>query len=159
MPKSSCYYRRPSHRFISGEQTLTTGSEFELDERDLYNHEPADLEPSGLALPDLNSTGFRAGLDRNRFLSEGIVSTVPVNVPDWSKILGEEKSDRRKRAVEEDGGDDVSGGEGRRLPPHEIMARRRMASFSVHEGAGRTLKGRDLRRVRNAIFEITGFHD
>jgi hypothetical protein len=36
---------------------------------------------------------------------------------------------------------------------------RAAASFSVREGAGRTLKGRDLRRVRNAIWEKTGFQD
>ncbi|MCI46311.1 hypothetical protein A2U01_0067551, partial [Trifolium medium] len=30
------------------------------------------------------------------------------------------------------------------LPPHEFLARMRVASFSVHEGIGRTLKGRDL---------------
>ena len=51
---------------------------------------------------------------------------------------------------------DASGG---RLPPHEFLARTRMASFSVHEGVGRTLKGRDLSRVRNAIFEKIGFQD
>ncbi|CAI0453018.1 unnamed protein product [Linum tenue] len=39
------------------------------------------------------------------------------------------------------------------------MARTRIASFSVHEGVGRTLKGRDLSRVRNAIWEKTGFQD
>ncbi|VAH04423.1 unnamed protein product [Triticum turgidum subsp. durum] len=47
------------------------------------------------------------------------------------------------------------------VPPHEqLMYRERAAaSFSVREGAGRTLKGRDLRRVRNAIWEKTGFQD
>ncbi|CAN1253193.1 hypothetical protein LINPERPRIM_LOCUS8253 [Linum perenne] len=46
-----------------------------------------------------------------------------------------------------------------RVPPHELLARTRIASFSVHEGIGRTLKGRDLSRVRNAIWEKTGFQD
>nr|GMC96448.1 Chaperone protein like [Ipomoea batatas] len=32
-------------------------------------------------------------------------------------------------------------------------------TFSVFEGVGRTLKGRDLRRVRNAVFQKTGFID
>ncbi|KAF2312106.1 hypothetical protein GH714_028067 [Hevea brasiliensis] len=44
------------------------------------------------------------------------------------------------------------------VPPHEYLIRRR-ASFSVHEGKGRTLKGRDLRQVRNAIWEKVGFED
>lgn len=50
------------------------------------------------------------------------------------------------------------------LPPHEIVARGSAArspktTFSVLEGAGRTLKGRDLRQVRNAVWRQTGFLD
>ncbi|GAB2263091.1 hypothetical protein Droror1_Dr00004088 [Drosera rotundifolia] len=49
------------------------------------------------------------------------------------------------------------------LPPHEIVARKEartpVVSCSVLEGAGRTLKGRDLRMVRNAVFRRTGFID
>lgn len=45
------------------------------------------------------------------------------------------------------------------LPPHEIVARSQIATFSVFEGLGRTLKGRDLRRVRNAVWQKTGFLD
>uniref|UniRef100_A0A0A9FZA0 Uncharacterized protein n=1 Tax=Arundo donax TaxID=35708 RepID=A0A0A9FZA0_ARUDO len=54
------------------------------------------------------------------------------------------------------GGDDA--GEAM-VPPHEIVARRAAAHSSVLEGAGRTLKGRDLRRVRNAVLRRTGFLD
>ncbi|KAF6145384.1 hypothetical protein GIB67_036895 [Kingdonia uniflora] len=36
------------------------------------------------------------------------------------------------------------------LPPHENVAK------SMFEGVGRTLKGRDLRQVRNAIWHKTG---
>ncbi|CAH8391234.1 unnamed protein product [Eruca vesicaria subsp. sativa] len=53
--------------------------------------------------------------------------------------------------------------EGERLPPHEMVARSlaqsSLYSCSVLEGAGRTLKGRDLRQVRNAVFRRTGFID
>ncbi|KAF7024744.1 hypothetical protein CFC21_037044 [Triticum aestivum] len=50
------------------------------------------------------------------------------------------------------------------LPPHEMVARSRarespMTTFSVLEGAGRTLKGRDLRQVRNAVWRKTGLLD
>ena len=47
------------------------------------------------------------------------------------------------------------------VPPHEVLQGREhvAASFSVREGVGRTLKGRDLRRVHNAIWEKTGFQD
>ncbi|KAL0452386.1 UNVERIFIED_CONTAM: hypothetical protein Slati_1216700 [Sesamum latifolium] len=41
------------------------------------------------------------------------------------------------------------------IPPHVIVARSHV-TFSVFEGAGRTLKGRDLCRVRNAVFQKTG---
>jgi hypothetical protein len=47
------------------------------------------------------------------------------------------------------------------VPPHVLAARRcpdepRVAS-SVCVGHGRTLKGRDLRAVRNAVLHMTGF--
>lgn len=49
------------------------------------------------------------------------------------------------------------------LPPHEIVARGSMRNqkntLSVLEGVGRTLKGRDLRQVRNAVWRQTGFLD
>ncbi|KAK9938548.1 hypothetical protein M0R45_015278 [Rubus argutus] len=48
-----------------------------------------------------------------------------------------------------------------REPPHEFIARKlarsQISSFSVFEGAGRTLKGRDLSKVRNAVLSKTGF--
>lgn len=59
--------------------------------------------------------------------------------------------------------DDDDDADDEMLPPHEIVARGSARSpkttFSVLEGAGRTLKGRDLRQVRNAVFRQTGFID
>ncbi|KAG6672293.1 hypothetical protein I3842_16G050800 [Carya illinoinensis] len=59
--------------------------------------------------------------------------------------------------------DDDDGEEADMLPTHEIVARGSRVSpkttFSVPEGVGRTLKGRDLRQVRNAIWRKTGFLD
>ncbi|XP_074270140.1 uncharacterized protein LOC141593087 [Silene latifolia] len=47
------------------------------------------------------------------------------------------------------------------VPPHEYLARKlarnQISSFSVYEGIGRTLKGRDLSKVRNTILSKTGF--
>ncbi|XP_058761381.1 protein S40-1-like [Vicia villosa] len=45
------------------------------------------------------------------------------------------------------------------VPPHVIMARRLAGkmTFSMCFGNGRTLKGRDLSRVRNSILRMTGF--
>ncbi|GLT72333.1 hypothetical protein SLA2020_442780 [Shorea laevis] len=90
-------------------------------------------------------------------------ASLPVNIPDWSKILKEDYTEHRKRESEEDGvydeDDDDDDDDDNRLPPHEYLARTRGASFSVHEGIGRTLKGRDLRQVRNAIWKKVGFED
>ncbi|AQK97933.1 hypothetical protein Zm00014a_026021 [Zea mays] len=44
-------------------------------------------------------------------------------------------------------------------PPHVLLARRgaAAAAASVCSGQGRTLKGRDLRRVRDSVLRMTGF--
>ncbi|KAJ4828738.1 hypothetical protein Tsubulata_025152 [Turnera subulata] len=91
-----------------------------------------------------------------------MATSAPVNVPDWSKILRVDSVDSLQ---ELDGGgydDDDEGGEDEMVPPHEYLAReyarnRRMGGASVCEGVGRTLKGRDLRRVRDAVWSQTGF--
>ncbi|KAL1223855.1 Protein S40-4 [Cardamine amara subsp. amara] len=162
MATSKCYYPRPSHRFFSSEQHVTTASDFELDELDLYN--TGSDSTSNFSFSDLTISSGRTGTNRKSLggLDSGsVTSSLPVNVPDWSKILGEESRRRRQISNEEEGdGDEIScGGGTRRVPPHELLANRRMASFSVHEGAGRTLKGRDLSRMRNTIFKIRGIED
>ncbi|GJM89548.1 hypothetical protein PR202_ga05752 [Eleusine coracana subsp. coracana] len=49
------------------------------------------------------------------------------------------------------------------VPPHVLVARRRLggggrtAAYSMCAGKGRTLKGRDLRDVRNRVLKMTGF--
>ncbi|XP_068667047.1 protein S40-1-like [Aristolochia californica] len=45
------------------------------------------------------------------------------------------------------------------VPPHLLIARRvaRKTTFSVCTGSGRTLKGRDLSRMRNSVLRMTGF--
>ncbi|MCO5606692.1 hypothetical protein L7F22_060881 [Adiantum nelumboides] len=49
-----------------------------------------------------------------------------------------------------------------RRPPHELAAaawrRRRDVPFSVLQDFGRTLKGRELFNLRNAVWLATGFH-
>ncbi|EOY08326.1 Uncharacterized protein TCM_022665 isoform 1 [Theobroma cacao] len=84
--------------------------------------------------------------------------SAPVNVPLLSMAVARE---RNKKFLEVDYYDED--GEQEMLPPHEIVARGSGVSpkttFSVLEGVGRTLKGRDLRQVRNAIWRKTGFLD
>lgn len=113
--------------------------------------------------------------------TEGRVQySAPVNIPDWSKIYRNNSSENHGF---KDGswasygvgdGDGVSGhndgdsneeddddDDNDQIPPHEWLARKlarsQISSFSVCEGAGRTLKGRDLSKVRNAILTRTGF--
>ncbi|PUZ38304.1 LOW QUALITY PROTEIN: hypothetical protein GQ55_9G185500 [Panicum hallii var. hallii] len=65
----------------------------------------------------------------------------------------------------DDDDDDFRRGDAAMLPPHEMVARASAggavpaAPFSMLEGAGRTLKGRDLRWVRDAMLRQTGFLD
>lgn len=47
-----------------------------------------------------------------------------------------------------------------KIPPHELVDRklaRSQISSSVSEGAGRTIKGREVTKVRNAVMTSTGF--
>ena len=86
-----------------------------------------------------------------------------MNIPDWSKILGDEYRGHAAAGewdLEDGDDDDVVGSGGAAavmVPPHELAWRRRAASLSVHEaagGVGRTLK------VRDAVWKrTTGFQD
>ncbi|GMI97267.1 hypothetical protein like AT3G15040 [Hibiscus trionum] len=82
--------------------------------------------------------------------------SAPVNVPMLAKPM-------RKKQDFDDYYDMELEEEGEMLPPHEIVARSLAQSpalaCSVLEGVGRTLKGRDLRQVRNAVWRQTGFLD
>ncbi|XP_047317913.1 uncharacterized protein LOC124921320 [Impatiens glandulifera] len=83
-------------------------------------------------------------------------TSAPVNVPDWSKIYRVDSVESMH--CESDDGVDERESE-IVIPPHEYLAReyRKMAAKSVFEGVGRTLKGRDMRRVRDAVWSQTGF--
>lgn len=140
----------------------------EFDESDVWGSygaagvesSPAELGARGRAIPSARA-GRKAPLDR-------AAGSLPVNIPDWQKILGVEYRDHQAAAAEwelqSDGDDDyeygkVAGVGGVVIPPHELAWRGRAASLSVHEGIGRTLKGRDLSRVRDAVWKKTGFED
>lgn len=93
-------------------------------------------------------------------------NSAPVNIPDWSKIYGTGSKVNghdfagSHREIDDDEGEDEED-DGDITPPHEWIARKlagnQISSFSVCEGIGRTLKGRDLSRVRNAVLTKTGF--
>lgn len=161
MAASKNYFARSNYRFLSSDRDappIAAESVFELDESDVWSAEP----PRHSASPERRSA---LGVSRRQSSGDRVVAgaspaSLPVNVPDWSKILKDERRENRRRDSDDE--DEKYGG-GDRVPPHEFLARQlartRIASFSVHEGVGRTLKGRDLSKVRNAIWEKTGFQD
>ncbi|CBI16315.3 unnamed protein product, partial [Vitis vinifera] len=74
-------------------------------------------------------------MDKNRWAAAtfltATVGSLPVNIPDWSKILREDYRDNRRREADDDDDDeDDDGDSSSRVPPHE-----------------------------NAIWEKTGFQD
>ncbi|XP_030526643.1 uncharacterized protein LOC115738223 [Rhodamnia argentea] len=170
------YISRPRYRFLDADlaTSMTRDSSspsFELDESDLYNS-PRSVSPGPCDLSAPNSRTCKKPAAATRAVprpgAAAVASSLPVNVPDWSKILREEYRENRRRGSlendffddegeeEEDEGRCGNGGRNRRwVPPHELVARtaRMASSFSV------TLKGRDLSRVRNAIWAKTGFQD
>ncbi|KZV17218.1 hypothetical protein F511_04019 [Dorcoceras hygrometricum] len=86
--------------------------------------------------------------------------SAPVDIPVWPKkfrdnfneITNTDDDLKRLDEVEEEEEEEE---DWKMVPPHVIVARSHV-TFSVFEGVGRTLKGRDLRRVRNAVFRKTG---
>ncbi|XP_076933276.1 protein S40-4-like [Bidens hawaiensis] len=148
---------RSNHRYISGDHQLPANisdTHFEFTESDIWN---ISTSPDFQPIPIIPITKPSVKPSKP---SKPTPSSLPVNVPDWSKILKQDCGQQNPRWVDEfefDSG--VDSGTGGRIPPHEVVARTRVVSFSVHEGIGRTLKGRDLSRVRNAVWEKIGFQD
>ncbi|KAG5002982.1 hypothetical protein JHK82_026996 [Glycine max] len=158
---------------------------FELDEAELWNnhnHSSTTTDQGKKGLPSSGSRSVLKRASRNHNNNNGgrdritTPASLPVNIPDWSKILKEDYKEHPKywesedeKEEEEDDDDDEEhnnvvgeqnhGFRNIRVPPHVYLARTRGASLSVHEGIGRTLKGRDLRSVRNAIWKKVGFED
>ncbi|OIV92162.1 hypothetical protein TanjilG_18734 [Lupinus angustifolius] len=154
--RRSSFFSKPSHIFPTTSESETRSTdELEFDEADMWN----------MSYESDTKKGSKSGLKRGSnkkvepcgSVSGGksvtAQSSLPMNVPDWSKILKEDYKKRGNDIIEDF--DDGS----LRVPPHEYLARTREASHSVHEGRGRTLKGRDLRSVRNAIWKKFGFED
>lgn len=112
------------------------------------------------------SMSSRRGSDRSRKSiskhtkkKEMAIQTVPIDVPcklfHQKREPGSRSTGRGDEVYNYDDDDD----EEEMVPPHVIMGRRIAGkiAFSVCTGIGRTLKGRDLREVRNSILRLTGF--
>ncbi|XP_047324443.1 uncharacterized protein LOC124927974 [Impatiens glandulifera] len=129
--------------------TVIDSSMYELDESDVWNS-PVDFQSAAAA-----AAASKTATSWQRRSKVAVRSaSVPVDVPEWSK----------RRSVDVDVDVDLFG-DGVVVPPHVLVAREldnnkaTAVAYSVYEGLGRTLKGRDLSKVRNAIWEITGFQD
>nr|XP_009400822.1 PREDICTED: uncharacterized protein LOC103984958 [Musa acuminata subsp. malaccensis] len=162
--------KHAAHRLFSESASTGFHDSDEFTESDVWGcpvePAPRQAEPGGRAIPSFrpSARGRKADGQRGDRVPP---ASLPVNIPDWSKILGNCANSHGKNSSgfwgEEEEEEEVIDGDeldGRRMvPPHELLWRSRAASMSVHEGIGRTLKGRDLSRVRNAVWQITGFED
>ncbi|XP_025799553.1 uncharacterized protein LOC112879502 [Panicum hallii] len=98
--------------------------------------------------------GVQGGLSRAFGDGPGrpVAASAPVEVPAWpSRFAVPDPEPALLFEMEMD-----DGGADGWVPPHVYLARRQ-ARASVVEGAGRTLKGRDMSRVRDAVWSRTGF--
>ena len=147
-------------KYISSEASNSTFSPYNA---------PRGFPTAAKMIPRTHSSGHQEPL------THICQQSAPVNIPDWSKIYGKSSTNKSLWLDHDDNEDDNGYNEFRRqnwesdeddiddtmIPPHEWiakkLARNQISSFSVCEGAGRTLKGRDLKRVRNAILSKTGF--
>ncbi|PKU80117.1 uncharacterized protein LOC110092701 [Dendrobium catenatum] len=153
------------HRFLAPLPAAEIGcdDDFDFDESDIWGFGPEPREEDRRKPIPVRRSGKKKMEKGDRPSGAAVAAgSLPVNIPDWSKILKEENRGvvargRGRQFLDYDEGDEEVMGSGSVIPPHELLWRRREASFSVQEGIGRTLKGRDLSRVRDAIWQRTGF--
>lgn len=155
-----------ANRFLTPSPAADAAFDGDFDESDVWGFGPESRsEDRWMPIPVRRSGRKKAErADRSGGNTAAVAASLPMNIPDWSKILKEENGgvisvgEGRRRFDGEEGDEEVTGSRSV-VPPHEVLWRRREASFSVQEGMGRTLKGRDLSRVRDAIWQRTGFED
>jgi len=166
-------------RYLVSSSPNSSGSINELWEEDLWlvDIEEADLK----AVQDRKennckdgqfvtySTGFHASLRMiPRFADSSPDAglrhhhqSAPVDVPYWSKNIPGFDRRKEQNPDADDFDMDMAGNEEEeRLPPHEYLAREHahcqiFSTSSVWVGVG--LKGREMSRVRNAVWRQTGF--
>nr|GMD69936.1 uncharacterized protein LOC109185866 [Ipomoea batatas] len=114
------------------------GPQFEFDESDVWSNNSngvnndlvssSDTTTRRSAIPSSRAAAKKSAAAKARGVDRP--ASLPVNIPDWSKILGGEYKDRRRESEEEDEDEEDEDG---RVPPHVYLARTRVASLSVHE--------------------------
>nr|VDD49174.1 unnamed protein product [Brassica oleracea] len=153
-------HHQSSDRHMDGEAAV----EMELMEEDVWSVMEAHEQPNAWTIRSPKTTGGErrqngGGMGSLADNNDGrrkkhVASSAPVKVPDCSEILKEKES---IESLHNDNAAEV--GHGEMVPPHEYVARSRNGdgSSSMFLGVGRTLKGRDMRRVRDAVWSQTGF--
>ncbi|KAJ1291112.1 hypothetical protein BS78_02G293400 [Paspalum vaginatum] len=122
----------------------------------------AQAEAEGRAGRRGRGRGVQGGLSRafgdGAAAGRPVAASAPVEVPAWPARFAVPDPEPALLFDMDMGGDEDGDGSGCAgwVPPHVYLARRQ-ARASVVEGAGRTLKGRDMSRVRDAVWSRTGF--
>uniref|UniRef100_A0ACD5U8I0 Uncharacterized protein n=1 Tax=Avena sativa TaxID=4498 RepID=A0ACD5U8I0_AVESA len=126
----------------------------DLVESDIWYSQSSDAPTTPTADRELETTDRSeaprrvGGLSRAFADGRQVAASAPVEVPAWPSRFAELEKPEPTAPCEEDADGWV--------PPHLYLARRQ-ARASVVEGVGRTLKGRDASRVRDAVWSRTGF--
>lgn len=153
------FLSKVSSMFVSSSTDLelkSTEGDLELDEAEMFNWNMSNDNNKNNTVTESKK---RPRSGKKKKVNPVASSSMPVAIPDWSKILKEDFKEHEKRDFVSDDDDDHDDDRREPVPPHEYLARTREASHSVQEGKGRTLKGRDLRSVRNSIWKKLGFED
>ncbi|KAA8518751.1 hypothetical protein F0562_016475 [Nyssa sinensis] len=116
-----------------GDNSITSDNQFEFDEADVWNSNEIVPSEAKKSIPNSRSSKKptkRGGgaIDRRPIAA---ATSLPVNIPDWSKILRDEHNKNPRRESDDDDDDDDDQDD--RMPPHVFLARTRTASLSVHE--------------------------
>lgn len=145
--------------------------------RDKTTYMSKGLQYPARSIPNPNKNSYAA---EPEFIQR---RSTPLSIPDWPKIFGTSSSETYKNScfwldaadsnrdeskrgftrnrwnsdIEEEDHDAGEMEGSTVIPPHIWIAEKIRPSSSVCEGAGRTLKGRDLLSVRNAVLTRTGF--
>lgn len=106
--------------------------------------------------------GYGNNYGKQHAEASDVPQSAPVMASYWANNASKIEEEKEEEETIDGYGDDDED-EVLKLPPHEFLARQyaknKVMAYSVFEGVGRTLKGMDLRRVRNAVWRQTGFLD
>ena len=158
---SQDHHHRHRTSFLKSQNSgiLAVLPEIDLDSQVLRRK--ASISPSSRPIPAFPRRLCKNQGSQDRDYSQSVPTSnlfqsAPMNIPVPARAIGRRGNSKIFDEEEEEEEDKI-------LPPHEIVGRGSGVSpsttFSVLEGVGRTLKGRDLRQVRNAIWRKTGFLD